>query len=290
MKVLLFVFLLIGVCHADTTNSTLDPSTTQEPDPTDVPTTEDPTPDPTTPDPTPTTTSAPEPASSNYFVLYENDVPCIMVTGDLRLTVQYTDTKKASRKSVIEVPVPSVNSSVEVSGVCKRENASYIVLSWSENNFTLTFNLTSPKTWELSDVQLKYKINAKDLPNSPDADLYLHANGTLPGLSHRSVPVNKSLSCRSMVESSAFSGKVAGSNETYKVTATAIGYRFQAFNENPVNGSAVVLQDGLQCYQDDTSDLIPLAVGCALAGLVLIVIVAYLLGRRRRASAYQTVE
>ena len=37
------------------------------------------------------------------------------------------------------------------------------------------------------------------------------------------------------------------------------------------------------------SDIIPIAVGCALAGLVLIVLIAYVIGRRKSHSGYQKV-
>jgi hypothetical protein len=39
-----------------------------------------------------------------------------------------------------------------------------------------------------------------------------------------------------------------------------------------------------------TSDIVPIAVGCALAALVIVVLVAYLIGRRRaRQRGYQSV-
>lgn len=45
------------------------------------------------------------------------------------------------------------------------------------------------------------------------------------------------------------------------------------------------------CAADQkTSDIVPIAVGCALAALVVIVLVAYLIGRKRSArQGYQTV-
>lgn len=35
------------------------------------------------------------------------------------------------------------------------------------------------------------------------------------------------------------------------------------------------------CDAIDTPDIVPIAVGCALAGLVIVVLIAYLVGRRR---------
>lgn len=45
----------------------------------------------------------------------------------------------------------------------------------------------------------------------------------------------------------------------------------------------------VHCTADNTSDVVPIAVGCALAGLVVIVLIAYLVGRRKRSGAYQSV-
>ena len=37
----------------------------------------------------------------------------------------------------------------------------------------------------------------------------------------------------------------------------------------------------LDCASSETPDVVPIAVGCALAALVIIVLIAYLIGRRR---------
>ncbi|XP_008571151.1 PREDICTED: lysosome-associated membrane glycoprotein 1 [Galeopterus variegatus] len=44
-----------------------------------------------------------------------------------------------------------------------------------------------------------------------------------------------------------------------------------------------------ECLLDENSMLIPIAVGGALAGLVLIVLIAYLIGRKRSHAGYQTI-
>ena len=47
----------------------------------------------------------------------------------------------------------------------------------------------------------------------------------------------------------------------------------------------------MECSADeDTSSVVPIAVGAALAGLVVIVLIAYLIGRRRsRQTGYESV-
>ncbi|KAK6325743.1 hypothetical protein J4Q44_G00050850 [Coregonus suidteri] len=44
-----------------------------------------------------------------------------------------------------------------------------------------------------------------------------------------------------------------------------------------------------ECQLDQDNMLIPIVVGAALAGLVLIVLIAYLIGRKRRPAGYQTI-
>lgn len=44
-----------------------------------------------------------------------------------------------------------------------------------------------------------------------------------------------------------------------------------------------------ECSVDDTSLLIPIIVGAALAVLILIVVIAYVIGRRKTYVGYQTL-
>lgn len=45
----------------------------------------------------------------------------------------------------------------------------------------------------------------------------------------------------------------------------------------------------LECSVDDDSILIPIIVGAALAGLIAIIVVAYIIGRRKSYAGYQTL-
>lgn len=45
----------------------------------------------------------------------------------------------------------------------------------------------------------------------------------------------------------------------------------------------------LECSLDDDSILIPIVVGAALAGLIVIIVVAYIIGRRKSYAGYQTL-
>ena len=66
-------------------------------------------------------------------------------------------------------------------------------------------------------------------------------------------------------------------------TATAQGVvtmskvQWQAFHDRDSEGYDLAKD----CDAIDTPDIVPIAVGCALAGLVVIVLLGYLVGRRR---------
>jgi lysosomal-associated membrane protein 1/2 len=47
------------------------------------------------------------------------------------------------------------------------------------------------------------------------------------------------------------------------------------------NETNTKFDEALDCQGSETPDVVPIAVGCALAALVIIVLVAYLIGRRR---------
>jgi len=71
-------------------------------------------------------------------------------------------------------------------------------------------------------------------------------------------------------------------------TVKALDVRFDAFR-NVVNGNQGQFRDPIDCdYQPN--DIVPIAVGVALAALVVAVLIAYMVGRRRnRHAGYQSV-
>uniref|UniRef100_T1IW12 Lysosome-associated membrane glycoprotein 5 n=1 Tax=Strigamia maritima TaxID=126957 RepID=T1IW12_STRMM len=71
------------------------------------------------------------------------------------------------------------------------------------------------------------------------------------------------------------------------VSVTWKDVQIQAFMDEKDDGNFGAAEE---CSQDNTSDIVPIAVGCALAGLVVVVLIAYLVGRRRsRQKGYQSV-
>jgi len=90
-------------------------------------------------------------------------------------------------------------------------------------------------------------------------------------------PMNHSYSC--MVQETLTDGMY---------TLKSSDMRIQAFMQKQSGHNE--FDAAIDCPADDASDVVPLAVGAALAGLIVIVLFAYLIGRRRsRSRGYQSV-
>jgi len=64
---------------------------------------------------------------------------------------------------------------------------------------------------------------------------------------------------------------------------------FDAFRST--NATSAGFQEAAPCPVDKPNDLIPIIVGCVLAAMVVVVLVAYLIGRRYRSNTpYEEME
>jgi lysosomal-associated membrane protein 1/2 len=73
-----------------------------------------------------------------------------------------------------------------------------------------------------------------------------------------------------------------------KVSLKTADWQVEAFRTN--TGGKKEFGEASDCTLDGVTDVVPIAVGACLAGLVVIVLIAYLFGRRRsRARGYQSV-
>lgn len=291
-KNIVFFFLIAGVC-CQNEELTTEPNTPPTV-PTTTPTTTT-TPNTTPPTTTPRSTSTepaptPEPTPDEYFRVVEKNLTCVMFGGDVRFTVTYPNTLGKTASSTISVPQPG-GKDVNSTGQCDLDGTvrEFLSISWgaidNRTSFNLTFNSSNDK-WMMVNTELYLYLDEETFPNATDAGQYLLVSGVFPGLSLVAVDTNSSLVCRAAVSSKNFTAQITNSTEAYTVTASAVGVQVEAYNAIP---NTKDLQQGSRCEADITSDLVPIAVGCALAGLVLLVLISYLVGRRRRAAAYQSV-
>lgn len=137
----------------------------------------------------------------------------------------------------------------------------YMVMQFDKNTTTLKYSMT----------MLKFLINP-DTANFPDADsksieLY-YKNAAFE------TPLDMSYHC----------GRSQTLNLTGSTSLDTVGHvvltqvQLESFRGKKSNDQYSTAKD---CDAIDTPDIVPIAVGCALAALVVIVLIAYLVGRRR---------
>jgi lysosomal-associated membrane protein 1/2 len=73
-----------------------------------------------------------------------------------------------------------------------------------------------------------------------------------------------------------------------KATIQLTKIQFDAFRASKTDKT--VFQEASPCPTGGSNDLVPIIVGCVLAGMVVVVLVAYLVGRRYRANKYKELE
>lgn len=238
------------------TTTTLAPTTTAAPT---VPTTTEP------PKPTP----VPEPEVGSWiYTDPKTNQTCLLTQMALQLNVTYLDAANKSAYVVLDIP----KSAQIENGSCGNETQ-FIVLQWGpasvvknhlQINFTLntsdhqfalsglSFNLVIPEAKSNQTIQL---VNEQTLFKTP-TDMSYHCN--------RAQQLNLT-----SVEPNVFNS-----------TVTVSKLQFEAFH-NKHNAKFSIAKD---CDAIDTPDIVPIAVGCALILLIVIVLIAYLAGRRSTRS------
>jgi lysosomal-associated membrane protein 1/2 len=69
-------------------------------------------------------------------------------------------------------------------------------------------------------------------------------------------------------------------------TINLYSLQFEAFR---TSNSSDFSENGTRCSEDNVSQLVPIIVGAVLAGLIVVVLIAYLNGRRQSQRGYESV-
>lgn len=220
---------------------------------------------PTSPPPTTTTppVTIPTPAGPPERGVYnvtQNNTVCLLAQMGLQLNVTYTDQNKTVQ-DVVNVN-PDLTSS---SGSCQTNTATLILTQEQTTTLTLGFTLNSTSgRYHLSAVRLV--VNWPDMP----------ANFTVS---------NDSLN---YLRSSFGHSYMCNAEQTLIVSPNFSINTFR-LQVQPFGVTTTQFASAEECQIDQDQMLIPIVVGAALAGLVLIVLVAYLIGRKRSHAGYQTI-
>lgn len=197
---------------------------------------------------------------------------CVTLNGTISFNVTYF--KSSGAMGYFSM---SINDNPIVDGSCGSDSATlgikYNDRQWF--NLTLTKNAESTKKvaaidplhWGVTKLSLDYTVNQGD--QATQGDRHAEVEG-----SYFVTPLNKSYSC---------------SAEQIRINTTTVNStsEFVMLNEEGLqlsfaDNTSDTVYDYHYCKADQKiKDIVPIAVGCALAALVIIVLIAYLIGRRR---------
>ncbi|KAH8410245.1 hypothetical protein KR009_009854, partial [Drosophila setifemur] len=223
----------------------------------------------TTPAPVPTTTHAPQPYPAPSVGTW--NATCILLKMAAQLNFTY-ETKDGNLTHGL-YNIPS-NASIG-DHVCDSDVYQTIQLSWGPNtsvqSMLLQFNKKNGTV--LNSIQIHLSVLSEDFPDAKE-------NQTLQ-LLHRSeefkVPEKMSYHC-TRVQKFNMTETVDSKPEVGWLSVSQV--QVEAFRVANETGFSTVHD----CDSSETSDVVPIAVGIALAGLILVVLISYLCARRRSTS------
>uniref|UniRef100_A0A2M3YZ33 Lysosome-associated membrane glycoprotein 5 n=1 Tax=Anopheles braziliensis TaxID=58242 RepID=A0A2M3YZ33_9DIPT len=261
------------------TTTTLKPTTT-----TPKPTTTTPRPTTTTVEPTtasttdaPITTTAvppkptpmPDPVMGTWNYA-ENNKTCVIAQMAMQFNLSYYDDANVIRNVLYNIPS---NATVK-SGSCANET-NYIELQWrtsetstQESTLKIVFARNSTENdFALTELKLNLTTAGPSFPNAKAGEyVVLSNNQTL-----FKTPLKMSYHCnKAQVLNMTVNGTALG-----QPTVVVTKLQLEAFHAQGTNKFSIAKD----CEAIDTPDIVPIAVGCALVTLIIIMLIAYLVGR-----------
>lgn len=200
------------------------------------------------------------PERGSYNVTNGSDTVCLLARMGLQLNISFISSSHG--KTVQEVLNLHPNL-VKSSGSCDPDSATLVL---SEDNINLTFSFS------LNTTSNKYHLSGLELSAAlPDMAKGLVFRNTT--LNYMVGTLGHSYMCQKE--------KILSITQDFSLNTFQL--QVQPFGVNGDFGAAE------ECDLDEDDMLIPIIVGAALAVLVLIVILAYLIGRNRSHAGYQTI-
>ena len=230
---------------------------------------------PTTMTPGPPTPKPGSPDINKYTARNStSDAVCLMITAGIEFVIPYV-ARAGNKTKTIGIPSESENTTFH--GNCEGNNHTQTVTITFYNDWELTMTFaSSEKQYHLSRVYLNASLR-----NDLITDIATPINVIITkdfGKDQFSASKSGSYKCDQNSKLTLGNGFEM---DTYKLQYAAFQSNITAFSSTDV----------AECPADTkTNSVVPIAVGAALAALVVIVLIAYLIGRKRsRQSGYEQV-
>ncbi|XP_041726628.2 LOW QUALITY PROTEIN: lysosome-associated membrane glycoprotein 1 [Coregonus clupeaformis] len=216
-----------------------------------------------------TTTAAPVPVPTpgtpnqgSYSVSNSNGTVCLLARMALQLNISHFS---ALQNKTIQEVVNLLPNQTTSSGSCDPSSATLVLTQGGTTNLSFLFTL-----------------------NTTSNRYHLSGLSVVAAWSDMTAPFNTSNSSLDYLRGSLGRSYMCSSEQTLAVDQNFSLNTFQ-LQVQPFGLTRGQFAQAEECQLDQDNMLIPIVVGAALAGLVLIVLIAYLIGRKRRPAGYQTI-
>ncbi|XP_014067226.1 lysosome-associated membrane glycoprotein 2 isoform X2 [Salmo salar] len=200
------------------------------------------------------TPTLPTPTTGKYSIAPDvNSTACLMATFGLQIGY-----KQGDKEETINL-VPNIT---EVGGACGANSSDLILTS---DTITIMFTFSNDgKKFHLHAL----KVTVKPATGDPV------------------IAVNNNMSIWAAAVGSSY---MCNKEQTLNVTDTLTLYTFE-LRVQPFEVNKGEFATAVECFMDsDLSFLVPIAVGVALSFLIILVLISYLIGRRKSRTGYQSV-
>ncbi|PWA31273.1 hypothetical protein CCH79_00002622 [Gambusia affinis] len=224
------------------------------------------------------------PDRGKYNVTNSNNTVCLMAYMGLQLNITYNSTSQ--NKTVQEVVNIKPNATL-ASGSCDADRA-VLELKTDANKTVLTFVFTQASLCIVLYFTHLATRWQRELDNTTTSTYHLSEASLTSVLGLKEGNFSAKNSSLDFLQGALGYSYMCRMEQTLTVTQNLSINTFQV-QLQPFGVSGSAFGAAVECQLDEDDMLIPIIVGAALAGLVLIVLLAYLIGRKRSHAGYQTI-
>jgi len=197
---------------------------------------------------------------------------CIMAKGGFRFAVNYLDKQDKNVTGQFDIQKnATATGNCNVANGTQQELTVTIQEGWK---MKMTFMQNNKSEWYVSKVDIDFQITTGQKPFPEGKNVT--GSASVSGEMYKTA-INSSYQC------------VAASNVNF-TNAQVLGFETNKFQLQAFKFSNETKFDSpVGCPADQVSNIVPIAVGAALGALVIIVLIAYFIGRSRNKRGYESV-
>lgn len=237
-------------------------------------------------DPNTTTSVPPAPLVPIFKVLNGTDI-CLLVQANLKFTINYYTTKGETVPAYFYINETS-STNLRSSGTCDKTMET-LQLMWfpepmrSAWSLELRFTQSSSDRFSLTFMSFNFTVTETLFPDTNETSAYF----LMYNASQFTCPFGSYFQCLSQQTSQLVPLPQTPVATDLKVYLTMSNFKVEAFRSGP---DASFLGTLTECSADYVpNQVVPIVVGVALASMIVIALITFIVASRRRQRGYQTI-